>query len=913
MEWADFQKQILHFPAKEQERIKRAFELGKELHDGQYRKSGEPYFMHPVAVAELLIPMGADPDTVIAALLHDTAEDTPSSPEEIGGRFNGDVVQLVDGLTKLRAEDFSEKPRLNEQVETLRKIFSLIEKDVRIMVIKLIDRMHNMRTAEFLSPERRLALAHETMDVYVKIADRLSMQDVRYKLEEYSLAVLDSDLYAQLMNVREENKLKCATIIPLLKNTLQTQHPDLFKRTQIHCEPKPWEKLRAQLEAKGTVVTGLAAVSVAFVCPDRDECYRILGALHEGWRREHLSFQDFINVPVINGYQGLHTTIILNDGTRVRCKIRTEEMERYSHHGVTLFCFQPGREELLASLLPWTKQLSSLTEDTKERSTDFWESLQSDILGETITVYGPNDEADQLPRGATVLDGAFYLFQENALRLRSIKLNGKDVTFNTPLIEGATLDPSFSDTLTVHHTWIQWVQTRVASAMIRGLLAERSEEERVLLGKEMLQRIMSERKQGFIEEFTPAKLEEKSHLLGYNSLQETYLALADGRVQPGEVFNILFGNDNQLNNRAQTGVVRYNMNLMDNDQMDRLIRVHRKYLGTVSDIRYTQNRNGSGQTRIRVSLPPTTQQEFLQELRRAGGKNVSITSAYSSIRFIAGMAVLILLWGIDPVVAHFLLGQFAIGANDLSIIRFWSLTALSGAILLWTRFRHPLAQAPLPLRNTSLWLSVLLLTGVSLSTYTALQTTLPSHYTILMTAAGIVLTSIVKRRHWGILFGTWSLFLLGLFALVEGTPGWSIQSITSTLLAVTLFTAFSIVSERYKRQEHVEIRAAQYFFFLSVICAVLSLPLFPFSHLATLSLSTLAAIVAFSLVFVGLPYYMYYEMLSHKQIDYVLRYSFLIIPATFLGQLLLGGSLSLPAILAGGLVIVGASLPLLVP
>jgi drug/metabolite transporter (DMT)-like permease len=430
------------------------------------------------------------------------------------------------------------------------------------------------------------------------------------------------------------------------------------------------------------------------------------------------------------------------------------------------------------------------------------------------------------------------------------------------------------------------------------------------IGKEMLQRIMSERKKGFIEEFNPRNVMKQLQPLGFATIRDSFIAIADGQVQLMDVFDALFAaRPSSSPQRHQPGYVQYHMNLRNTDVMDRIIRVHRKYPTGIREIRYIQNISQAGIAQLKIALPPEEQQKLMEELAAAGAKDVRFISPPSILKFTAGMIVLLLLWGFDPVFAHALLSHAHVSPIDLTLVRFWSLTFLSGLFFLRTQFRNPLAEARLPLWNLSLLFSVLLLTIVAISTYVALQTTDPSHYTIPMTTAGILLTTIVNHRHRRIMILTWLCLFAGSALLVLGTPGWSLSGIAATFIAVVSFSAFSVVSERYKRGEHVDIRAAQYFFILSIFCAVLTLPLLSLTHLATYPLPIIGLMVLFSIFLSGLPYYLDYILLSHREIDFVLRYSYLIIPVTLIGQLFFGGSVSLLTVLAGLIVILGAVLP----
>ena len=913
MQWNEFRSHIRHLSTVETDRIQQAFELAKKLHAGQKRQSGDPYFSHPLAVTHILADMHADADTLIAGLLHDTVEDTPITLHEIDTLFHGAVASLIDGLTKLLREDIGEKTTLDEQIETLRKIFTLMEQDVRIMVIKLVDRLHNMQTVEFLSPKNQEALARETSDIYVKIADRLCMQDLRDEMEALCMRVLHAKVFAELTGLRKEREQRGQQIIHKMQSRLSEGFASLG--AQLVYEHPQWERLRLQRDTTGTAVTGLPAMIAIFICRDIDTCYQVLGALHQLWKREVMSFQDFINAPQVNGYRGLHTTIILEDGTRVRCKIRTNAMHDYARKGIATQCFSSAPQGLLTAL-PWTTRIAPLTKSTISRSQEFWESLKSDILGESIVIHGPADQAMQLPSGATALDGAFYLFGEDALLVTHIKLNGQPVDFRTPLKHADALDVILGKAFTGKREWLLWVKTNLATAKIRAALAStQTEEEKLLTGKAMLEKVMAEGKRGFIDEFREESLLPGLVLLGFSSLDDMYIALAEGHLEPQEAFRTLFKRAREMPSTVQHKSIRLSFPLANLDIISGLVRVYQRHQKAYRKLRVWYNPlSGVCTARMQIALPEKRMQFFLHELHAAGALDLQVDpEATSFLRFSLAIIILLILWGFDPVMARILLLQQEITPIDLTIVRFWSLTGLSSALLLRHRFRKGhLPEASLTLRSPSLWVSVLLLFFIALGSYFALRTTTPSQYTIPMTSAGLLLTSIVNRKRWFILGATWTLLIAGVALLVFFTP-WPLEGVLLTLLAVASFSAFTIVSERHKRTEQVGARAAQYFFLLSILCAALTLPLLPLSMVGTLTPKTLLLMVGFSIVFAGLPYYIYYYLLSHKQIDFILRYSFIIIFTTGLGQVLFpqSGMLTGVTFLAGALVTFGAVMPLL--
>jgi len=855
--------------------------MGEGLHDGQKRLSGEPYFTHPVAVAKVLAEMGADTDTLIAALLHDTIEDTPATLKDINDAFDGQVASLIEGVTKLYATDLPEKSKLNEQIETLRKMFTLMERDVRIMVIKLADRLHNIRTGSFLPEEKRRVLAQETLDVYVKIADRLCMQDLRDELQDRCLAIVNPNLHARLTQLREENARKSEDVMPGMEALLRRLHPQLMVRTKVKTEPKSWDKLLAQHEAKGAVVSGLSSVTVVFLCADREACYRILGALHQSWQREALSFQDYINSPVANGYQGVHTTIILADGTRIRCKIRTQDMDEYYHRGVTMFCFQPQTSESLQSLLPWTKRISTVAEETKERSLEFWESLQNDILGETITVHGPYDQAVQIPRGATALDAAFYLFQENALYAETLKMNGKDVALGTPLQNAISLDVSFSPLMTVRREWLTDVHTRLSVAMIRAALTEHSEEERNREGREVLQRLLTENGRGYLEEFDAEALARRLQPLGFHSLEEACIAIADGHADANEVFQLLFEPTTTVKSRDIT--IRYGANLRDTEMFDGLNRVHRMHASQLKNLRYIWTPgNRDDAVILKVSVTDEERDVLLREIEQAGGKHVE--SIVRTKKELGLIGLVILLWGLDPVIARFLILHDSLTPVDFTLLRFWSLAIVSvaiaairrrGSILQRLRLLHPL-----------LWVSAALLALVALTTYAALQGGTATHYEILMASSALLIATALRSIQEKRAVFLWLLFGC-LLLLLTYSPAWHPESGLFMLLSLLSFAAFLGISNRYLRQEFIARRRFDYYTAMLVIGSVVTLPLAFFASPALFNPVTILDTSLFSIVFIGLPYYLYYERSSKQEASSVIPFAFIMLTVTAIGELAL--------------------------
>ncbi len=892
MQWNEFRSHIRHLTARQQTRVHDAFELGKKMHHGQTRRSGEPYFNHPILVAHMLADMGADTDTIVAALLHDTVEDTPLTLQEIDGVFGGTVRNLIEGVTKLSKADVADQPNLDEQIETLRKIFTLMENDVRIMVIKLVDRLHNMQTVEFLAPEKQRNLATETMEVYVKIADRLCMQDLRDELEGLCLAVLEPDVHASLSALRAHNETVGFEMLNAMRERLT--EAGMPQGSLIQYEQKSWENMRGQLQAEGTVVTGVSAHTAVFICPDTDACYRMLGTLHQLWKQETLSFQDYINVATVNGYQGLHTTIIQEDGTRVRCKIRTPAMQEYARKGIATRCFG-ARTSSVLKLLPWAERISPLSAYTADRSQEFWQSLQSDILGESIIVHGLDDRTVQLPNGSTALDGAFFLYQEDALRVQTIRVNGKEVPFSTPLAHAVSLDATITEKSTVERSWLRWVHSGFATAKIRAALAVgMTADEKLAIGKEMLQHAMHEQRKGFIEEFSENAMQTGLRQLGYGSLEDTYIAIADGRVEAGAVCRALFDKPRKDPTRIRQCRVTYVTDMSNVEMMDRLSETHKRFRSGLMEARYTRD-SASNRTSVmlRAQLTPHEQQELVSALTKAGAAEIRVRYFLAQVGGVLAAALLLVLWGLDPVFARGLLLHMS--PQDLTFIRF-AVFFVSAIVAYATQtYFSPRTFRPLSPLAPSLFFSGVALFLTAVFSYVALQT-MPATGYILFIIAGLsviaMLRNLFGRRSWWQSAAASMLVITAIIGILT-LEQWTLFGVLAGIGSGLCFALYSLVSKGFQDEiGMVRERYPAYLFWVSSLCLTFSIGLLPFTTLSHLTSWMLIQAIGFSLVFAVLPYVLYFELMrraDNRFLDAALPFVCIV---TIVGEALLVGSMT---------------------
>ncbi|TSC79950.1 MAG: GTP pyrophosphokinase [Candidatus Peregrinibacteria bacterium Gr01-1014_25] len=908
MTWAAFSRLLSAFPAKDRERIRSAFELAEQAHRGQQRKSGEPYVHHPIAVATILVGMGADTDTIVAALLHDTIEDTPVTLEQVRSQFGDAVARLVDGVTKLCHEDLEGRATLDEKIETLRKMFSALQDDVRIMVIKLADRLHNMQTAEFLAPEKRRMLAEETRESYVKIADRLCMQDLRDELEALCLDIIDPELFRQLQIARDSIDESAASLIAMVDGGMEN-HPAYGDLLEIIHEPRPWETLASQLQRSGYAASGAPPIALVFVCRDRDTCYRIMGTLHERWKREVMSFQDFINAPQVNGYRGLHTTIILGDGTRVRCKIRTPEMHLYARKGVATRCFDSAAKSIL-DYLSWAEQISPLTEQTRDRSQEFWDSLQSDILGESIVVHGPADQAVYLPTGATALDGAFYLFRSEALRTRAILVNGQEVPFAQPLHHADALTITLAPEPTVQREWLAWVHTGFSTAQIRAAIAlSVSADDKLLLGKTLLQRILSDRRRGFIEEFAESSIRDSLQRLGMRSMDDVYAAIADGRLDPATAYDAMFPPARTRNEEARSPyIVRFSYDMNDLAALTRIMEVYKKYSSHIRGARalpVPPHNPRKLSIRLRYFLTAQEQRSLLTDLRAAGAGNVAVVERIE--RLFPLLLTVILLWALNPVAAKWLMlhGSTPLSLLTLRLLVTSVLSALFfGVWRIWTRstvgsLRSAYRIALLP---------ALLTFALATFTYHALESMAPSaHLTILRFNVLLLpaLALLLRKFSLRIALASIVIFLVST-VLLMWSPGYApYVGFGFSLLSLLTYVLYSLAVESTLQKHKIEVRYPLLLFYtgliLGIIGSVLAL-LQPFA--ALLPNFWLVCLYVAACVFI--PHTCFYALLKRQPFRYVTDLFLLEIPIAAVAEYaFLGLHLSLISYLLIGAALLG--------
>jgi GTP pyrophosphokinase/guanosine-3',5'-bis(diphosphate) 3'-pyrophosphohydrolase len=466
--------------------IRRAYAYGMKMHEGQTRKSGEPYFTHPVAVAAILTEQRLDDATIVTALLHDTIEDTRSTYSEVAELFGAEVAELVDGVTKLTNLQLSSAG--SQQAENFRKLFMAMSRDLRVILVKLADRLHNMRTIRSMSPEKQAQKARETMEIFAPLAGRMGMQWMREELEDLSFKVLNPEarnsILRRFLTLQKESgdvvhKITADILHELEKAQIDA---DVFGRAK-----KPFSIWR-KMQEKDLAFSRLSDIyGFRVICGSVADCYRILGVIHQRWRAVPGRFKDYISQPKNNGYRSIHTTVSGRDGKRVEVQIRTREMHEVAEAGVAAhWSYREGVRAVNPFAVDPAKWIATLTERLDEGDTDeFLEHVKLEMYSDQVFCFTPKGDVIQMPRGATPLDFAYAIHTRIGNSCVSAKIDGIRVPLWTRLKNGQSIEIITAEGQRPQSSWIDIVTTGRAKAAIRRSLREEDRGRFVKLGQEL--------------------------------------------------------------------------------------------------------------------------------------------------------------------------------------------------------------------------------------------------------------------------------------------------------------------------------------------------------------------------------------------------------------------------------------------
>jgi RelA/SpoT family (p)ppGpp synthetase len=482
-----------YLPPDDVERVQAAYDLAHHAHQGQRRRSGEPYITHPVAVADLLADLRLDAETLIAAILHDVVEDTTIPKDEIEAQFGHEVAGLVDGVSKLDQIQFGS--RAEAQAESFRKMLLAMVRDIRVIMVKLADRTHNMRTLGAMPPAKRRAIARETLEIYAPIANRLGMHGIKRELEELGFRALYPKRYKAIETAVRQNSGNQKRFLITIEQALREALDKAGIRAQVEGREKDAYSIYEKMKRKKVSLAEIVDVyGFRIVVDAQDTCYRALGIVHAAYKPMPGRFKDYIAIPRINGYQSLHTTLFGPNGTPIEVQIRTEQMHRIAESGIAAHWQYKengdGRNEQGDRARQWLQQLVDIQQGGN--SEEFLESVKVDLFPDKVYVFTPKGEIRRLPRGATCVDFAYDVHTGVGNRCVAAKVDRRLVPLRTELRNGQTVEIITAKGATPNPAWVNFVVSAKARAAIRQYLKSLKSSEAAELGKLLINQALGD-------------------------------------------------------------------------------------------------------------------------------------------------------------------------------------------------------------------------------------------------------------------------------------------------------------------------------------------------------------------------------------------------------------------------------------
>lgn len=526
------------YKKEEADVVVKAYYFAREAHAGQKRASGEAYFTHPCAVAEILIGLGMDYFSVAAAFLHDVIEDTPVTEDDILREFGGEILMLVNGVTKLEQIEFKSKEE--EQAENFKKIFVSMAKDIRVIIIKLADRLHNMRSLNYLSKERQLRMAHETIEIYAPLAGRLGISQIKCELEDLCLKYIDQSAYEYLTeNIHaklEERRIFVNSVVKEIKDILT----ESSIKGEVVGRPKHFYSIYKKMQKGKTLDQIYDLTAVRVIVETVDECYEILGKIHKKWKPIPGRIKDYIAIPKPNMYQSLHTTVVTSFGKIFEIQIRTYEMHHTAEFGIAAHWKYKEKnseteETSFDHKLDWIREVMEWEGGLKD-GTELIQSLKGDIYNSECLVFTPKGEVLSLANDSTPIDFAYRIHTEVGNKCVGAKVNGKIVPLNSTLTTGDVVEIITSkNSKGPSWDWLKIAKTNGARAKIKAFFKRQMADEKIKLGRSMLEQEAKNKGYSFGNLLNPLSFSSIGSKMSFSSVDEMYAAVGCGAVSVNQI------------------------------------------------------------------------------------------------------------------------------------------------------------------------------------------------------------------------------------------------------------------------------------------------------------------------------------------------------------------------------------------
>ncbi|HEX6489720.1 MAG TPA: bifunctional (p)ppGpp synthetase/guanosine-3',5'-bis(diphosphate) 3'-pyrophosphohydrolase [Candidatus Dormibacteraeota bacterium] len=527
-----------HLDPKDRELVSRAYDVAAQAHAGQRRLSGEEYVNHPIEVASILAELNLDAATIIAAILHDTVEDTDLTSEEVEREFGGDVARLVAGVTKLGRISF--RTPQQHQAENIRRMLLAMADDVRVVLIKLADRLHNMRTLDALPEHKRKRIARETLDIYAPLAHRLGIGQVKWELEDLAFSQLEPQAYRDVAGRLQHRRHEREELVADLREILARELEKIEIDADIEGRPKHfysiWQKMQRD-QKDFTQIYDLMAMRV--LVDSIKDCYGVLGVVHSLWKPLPGRFKDYIAMPKSNGYQSLHTTVISHSGEPIEIQIRTREMHQVAEFGVAAHWSYKeggGRDDRFDEKLSWLRLLMEWQKEVQDAES-FVDQVKVDLFQDEVFVFTPKGDVLNLPAGSTPVDFAYRIHTEVGHRCIGAKVNGRMVPLDYELRNGEIVEvlTSKAPGHGPSRDWLGFVKSASAKERIRKWFKSQRRDENIAKGRDLLEKELHRMHRLNLNQLPDGKLDEIAQTYKYQSVDDFFAAIGYGDLSPHSV------------------------------------------------------------------------------------------------------------------------------------------------------------------------------------------------------------------------------------------------------------------------------------------------------------------------------------------------------------------------------------------